>query len=195
TGGVPAQGLCHGRLERARDRRGGADAPAAPGRCAAAPRRPAARGARAAQCQAAPRRRLRPFFARGGMDADGRGRGRVSARERPFTVPPDTVRNQRAASDPRASAWVAANAGSGKTFVLTQRVLRLLLDGAAPGSILCLTYTKAAAAEMRHRVSVELGRWARMDDAALMAALDGLTGTQPDAEALARARTLFAHAL
>jgi len=129
------------------------------------------------------------------MDADGRGRGRVSARERPFTVPPDTVRNQRAASDPRASAWVAANAGSGKTFVLTQRVLRLLLDGAAPGSILCLTYTKAAAAEMRHRVSVELGRWARMDDAALAEVLFDLTGTRAEPDDLARARTLFAHAL
>ncbi len=55
-----------------------------------------------------------------------------------------------------------ANAGSGKTHVLTQRVLRLLLANVAPQSILCLTYTKAAAAEMRRRVSKLLAGWATM---------------------------------
>ena len=66
--------------------------------------------------------------------------------------PFNTVASQAKASDPALSIWVEANAGSGKTFVLTNRVLRLLLDGVKPQSILCLTYTKAAAAEMRKRV-------------------------------------------
>ena len=69
------------------------------------------------------------------------------------------------AADPASSVWVAANAGSGKTHVLTQRVLRLLLSGVAPDSILCLTYTKAAAAVMRDRVATSLGRWAVLDEA------------------------------
>ena len=66
-----------------------------------------------------------------------------------LTIPASTQRFQALSADPRQSIWVGANAGSGKTFVLTQRVLRLLLSGAQPQSILCLTYTKAAAAEMR----------------------------------------------
>ena len=66
---------------------------------------------------------------------------------------PDTVRDvQIAASDPNVSAWVAANAGSGKTHVLAQRVIRLLLSGAEPARILCITFTKAAAANMANRV-------------------------------------------
>ena len=74
---------------------------------------------------------------------------------------------QRRAADPAASIWVAANAGSGKTHVLTERVLRLLLSGVKPESILCLTYTKAAAAEMRERVARRLAEWALADDADL----------------------------
>ena len=70
----------------------------------------------------------------------------------------DTRTRQRNASDPGVSAWVSANAGSGKTTVLRNRVLRLLLAGADPGSILCLTFTKAAAAEMSNRVFGELAR-------------------------------------
>ena len=73
-----------------------------------------------------------------------------------------TQANQWAASDPAASAWVVANAGSGKTHVLTQRVVRLLLDGADPGSILCLTFTKAAAAEMSRRIFGLLADWATL---------------------------------
>jgi ATP-dependent helicase/nuclease subunit A len=74
-----------------------------------------------------------------------------------------TRRNQRDASDPRASAWVIANAGSGKTHVLTQRVIRLLLAGTDPAAILCLTFTKIAAAEMSRRVFGTLAKWAMLD--------------------------------
>ena len=75
------------------------------------------------------------------------------------------------AADPAASTWVSANAGSGKTRVLTDRVARLLLAGTEPQQILCLTYTKAAAAEMQNRLFRTLGGWAMLDDAALRAAL------------------------
>ena len=74
----------------------------------------------------------------------------------------DIARTRRAqldAADPRASVWVSANAGTGKTHVLTQRVLRLLLAGTKPERILCLTYTKAAAAEMSKRVFDTLAQW------------------------------------
>ena len=69
---------------------------------------------------------------------------------------------QRAASDPRVSAFVAASAGSGKTKLLTDRLLRLMLAGTAPEKILCLTYTKAAAAEMTIRLNRRLGEWVVM---------------------------------
>jgi ATP-dependent helicase/nuclease subunit A len=104
---------------------------------------------------------------------------------------------QRLAADPARSAWVSANAGSGKTRVLTDRVARLLLAGAPPQRILCLTYTKAAAAEMTARLSKTLGGWALTDDAALAASLREVAG--PDAaltpDTLAEARRLFAQAL
>ena len=67
-------------------------------------------------------------------------------------LPPEHDANQRRASDPAASAWVSASAGTGKTAVLVRRALRLLLAGSAPESILCLTYTKTAAAEMQNRL-------------------------------------------
>ncbi|PPD03606.1 MAG: hypothetical protein CTY30_12760, partial [Methylocystis sp.] len=73
-----------------------------------------------------------------------------------------TIRRQQTASDPFTSAWVSAHAGSGKTHVLAQRVLRLLLAGARPSQILCLTYTKAAAANMGSRVFEALARWATL---------------------------------
>ena len=73
--------------------------------------------------------------------------------------------SQRRATTPGHSAWVEANAGTGKTKVLTDRVTRLLLDGVKPERILCLTFTKAAAAEMRNRLAGQLGRWAMMTDA------------------------------
>ena len=75
----------------------------------------------------------------------------------------------RRASDPRThSVWVDASAGTGKTTVLTGRVLRLLLDGAAPDKILCITFTRAAAAEMANRIIERLGEWAVMEDEALV---------------------------
>ena len=67
---------------------------------------------------------------------------------------------QRRATTPEHSAWVEANAGTGKTKVLTDRVTRLLLAGVLPERVLCLTFTKAAAAEMRNRLAAQLGRWA-----------------------------------
>ena len=80
---------------------------------------------------------------------------------------------QRRATTPDHSAWVEANAGTGKTKVLTDRVTRLLLDGVKPERILCLTFTKAAAAEMRNRLAHQLGRWALADEVILD---DGIAG-------------------
>ncbi len=106
-----------------------------------------------------------------------------------------TTRQQMLASDPRRSAWVSANAGSGKTHVLSQRVVRLLLSGSRPSAILCLTYTKAAASEMANRVFDRLAGWTRLDDAALAEEIRSLEGTMPDAGRLTFARQLFARAL
>lgn len=100
------------------------------------------------------------------------------------------------AAEPRASSWIAANAGSGKTRVLTDRVARLLLGGVEPQHILCLTYTKAAAAEMQNRLFRTLGEWAMKPDEALRQALRALGEEGALAtEELARARRLFARAL
>ncbi len=102
---------------------------------------------------------------------------------------------QHDASDPGASVWVAASAGTGKTKVLTDRVLRLLLGGTAPERILCLTFTRAAAAEMALRISSELARWTVADDDALGASLAALTGGPPRRGTLDLARRLFATVL
>ncbi|MEO1493229.1 MAG: double-strand break repair helicase AddA [Pseudomonadota bacterium] len=104
---------------------------------------------------------------------------------------------QQTATDPAESNWVGANAGSGKTHVLTQRVARLLLAGVEPEKILCLTYTKAAASEMQTRLFRMLGGWAMADRAELRQILSdlGSGGTAPTAEDLAIARRLFARAL
>ncbi len=102
------------------------------------------------------------------------------------------ITGRRRASDPKVSAWVDASAGTGKTTVLTDRVLRLLLDGASPDRILCITFTRAAAAEMSNRIIERLGRWAVRDDAELVHELYELTGERPDAAVQTRARTLFA---
>ncbi len=101
---------------------------------------------------------------------------------------------QRRAADPAGSVWVAANAGSGKTRVLTERVARLLLEGAPPQKILCLTYTKAAAAEMQSRLFGMLGGWAMMEEGALRMQLSALTGGEISID-LDQARRLFAEAL
>ncbi|MFN3613469.1 MAG: double-strand break repair helicase AddA [Rubrimonas sp.] len=105
--------------------------------------------------------------------------------------------SQRRAANPATSVWTSANAGSGKTRVLTDRVARLLLAGARPERILCLTYTKAAAAEMTARLSRMLGGWALMEDDPLRAQLTALDGgaTALAPERLADARRLFAQAL
>ena len=103
---------------------------------------------------------------------------------------------QRRAADPRSSVWVTANAGTGKTRVLADRVLRLLLEGNDPEGILCLTFTKAAAAEMTARIEERLAAWATMaDDADLAAELLALTGAPAGQDRLDRARRLFAHVL
>ena len=105
----------------------------------------------------------------------------------------DATRRQIAAADPARSTWLAANAGSGKTRVLTDRVARLLLSNVSPQRILCLTYTKAAAAEMQNRLFKRLGDWAMLDDSALRAQLATL-GAPADVD-LPNARTLFARAI
>ena len=110
-------------------------------------------------------------------------------------VIPDAVRFAQArASDPAASAFVSANAGSGKTHVLAQRVVRLLLDGVDPGRILCITFTKAAAANMAKRVFDTLGAWTKLDDEALDKAITG-SGIATGAATRTLARRLFARAL
>lgn len=110
-------------------------------------------------------------------------------------IPFDTSAHQTRAADPAWSIWVSANAGSGKTFVLTRRVLRLLLAGVAPETVLCLTYTKAAAAEMRRRVAGELAKWALLEDAELDIELAKVEGPDFAPALRERARTLFAKAL
>jgi len=100
------------------------------------------------------------------------------------------------AARPNASTWLAANAGSGKTRVLTDRVARLLLSGVEPQHILCLTYTKAAASEMQNRLFLRLGAWAMRADVELAGELRELGAENTtDADNLAQARTLFARAL
>lgn len=106
-----------------------------------------------------------------------------------------TTIQQGIASDPGRSAWVSANAGSGKTHVLTQRVMRLLLSGARPSAILCLTYTKAAASEMSNRVFQRLSEWATIGENDLRRRLAEIEGREPDSLRLAEARRLFARAL
>ncbi|MGA7808922.1 double-strand break repair helicase AddA [Bradyrhizobium sp.] len=109
---------------------------------------------------------------------------------------PDLVRaTQARASNPAASAFVSANAGSGKTHVLVQRVIRLLLDGVAPEKILCITFTKAAAANMAERVFTTLGHWVTLDDAALDDAIRDVGIAQPTHRLRKIARELFASAL
>ncbi|WP_170570857.1 double-strand break repair helicase AddA [Ruegeria atlantica] len=108
----------------------------------------------------------------------------------------DATERQVQAARPDASTWLAANAGSGKTRVLTDRVARLLLNGVQPQHILCLTYTKAAASEMQNRLFKRLGKWAMLDNNELEAELVelGVTGAI-DPDRLAQARTLFARAI
>lgn len=115
----------------------------------------------------------------------------------------EATRNQNLAASPETTAWVTANAGSGKTKVLIDRVARLLLGGAQPDAVLCITYTKAAAAEMKDRLFARLGGWSTMADDKLALELSKLNNDgvrdEPlerfDAKRLRQARALFAKAL
>src|SRR5262249_54222186 len=102
---------------------------------------------------------------------------------------------QRVVADPDVSAWVAANAGSGKTHVLAQRVINLLLLGVQPEKILCITFTKAAAANMAKRVFDTLAEWTTLEDRALDDAIRARSNMTPDPARRALARRLFARAL
>src|SRR6185437_6923732 len=120
-----------------------------------------------------------------------RGARRMSAR-----VIPDLVRQrQTEASNPQVSAFVAANAGAGKTHVLALRVIRLLLAGTDPMKILCITFTKAAAANMAARVFDTLSHWIALDDDALDREMRAIGETAIGPARRARARRLFAAAL
>src|ERR1700751_424811 len=103
----------------------------------------------------------------------------------------DAQSAQRQAAAPGASAWVAASAGTGKTKVLTDRLLGLMLDGGDPARVLCLTFTRAAAAEMANRLNERLAEWATLPQGALSHELEELTGRCPEAATMARARQLF----
>ncbi len=108
----------------------------------------------------------------------------------------DATRAQVLAADPAQSTWLSANAGSGKTRVLIDRVARLLLGGTEPQKILCLTYTKAAASEMQNRLFQRLGKWAMLEEEKLRQELRDLGAEGPiSADTLARARRLFARAI
>ena len=110
-------------------------------------------------------------------------------------IPPDVSRVQIDAADPDFSAFVSANAGSGKTYVLAQRVINLLLRGVDPAKILCITFTKTAAANMANEVFKRLASWTALDDAAIDEQIRLSTGKTPNAGERARARRLFASAL
>jgi ATP-dependent helicase/nuclease subunit A len=107
--------------------------------------------------------------------------------KKPFTP----TRQQTDAADPKRSVWVTANAGSGKTHVLVERVIRLLLDGAEPASILCITFTKAAATEMATRLYDRLSTWTAFDDERLANELSRIGISNPQLEHLIKARQLF----
>lgn len=108
---------------------------------------------------------------------------------------PSMTYDQARATHPKISAWVGASAGTGKTHVLTARVLRLMLTGTRPENVVCLTFTKAAAAEMKNRIFAELGRWTTLSDAELCAVIAARVDEQAGPEMLALARKLFARVL
>ncbi len=112
-----------------------------------------------------------------------------------MTADLDPIAAQQPAANPEASVWVAASAGTGKTKVLTDRVLSLMLHGTPPERILCLTFTKAAAAEMANRIHRRLGDWAICDDAKLLSELSDLIGHAPIEDMRLTARRLFARVL
>src|SRR5262249_59690362 len=119
-------------------------------------------------------------------------RGRRMSKSR--VIPSAVTELQIEASDPACSAFVAANAGSGKTHVLAQRVIRLLLSGVDPARILCITFTKAAAANMANRVFDTLAKWTTLDDENLDKAIRAISNVRPNAAVRARARRVVAAA-
>ena len=108
---------------------------------------------------------------------------------------PDQIAGQIIAADPTQSVWVGANAGTGKTRVLITRILRLLLEGVPATRILCLTFTKAAAAEMANRLSHQLGAWAFIPNDELISELTQMIGRKPELSVVRTARQLFAQTL
>ena len=108
---------------------------------------------------------------------------------------PDQIAGQIIAADPTQSVWVGANAGTGKTRVLITRILRLLLEGVPATQILCLTFTKAAAAEMANRLSHQLGAWAFIPNDELISELTQMIGRKPELSVIRTARQLFAQIL
>ena len=102
---------------------------------------------------------------------------------------------QLRASNPFDSVWVSASAGTGKTKVLTDRVLRLLLQVTKPEKLLCLTFTKAAAAEMKNRINAVLKEWAICDENKLQNEIEVLTQETPEIEVIQKARSLFSNVL
>ncbi|MGR3792671.1 double-strand break repair helicase AddA [Vannielia sp. SX4] len=112
-----------------------------------------------------------------------------------MTAPNEATAAQIKAAQPELSTWLSANAGSGKTRVLTDRVARLLLRDVPPQNILCLTFTKAAAAEMQNRLFSRLGEWSMLTDRELADALSTVGEDTSDANRLAKARRLFARAI
>jgi ATP-dependent helicase/nuclease subunit A len=116
------------------------------------------------------------------------------------TLTPEGMRKraiavQHMAAEPGESVWVVASAGTGKTSVLTDRCLRLLMAGSRPERLLCLTFTKAAAAEMANRIAERLAQWVVMSESGLTGALDDLLGRAPSDEERELARRLFARVL
>lgn len=107
----------------------------------------------------------------------------------------DINKEQRRASNPYSSVWVSASAGSGKTKVLTDRVLNLLLMNGRPERLLCLTFTKTAAAEMANRINDVLKSWVVMPTEKLALEIENLLGEYPEDDLIERARKLFAMAL
>jgi ATP-dependent helicase/nuclease subunit A len=99
------------------------------------------------------------------------------------------------ASNPAQSVWVAANAGSGKTHVLVDRVIRLMLAGSEPAKILCLTFTKAAAAEMANRLFERLSAWIALNDEQLYKFISAIGHAKASHLDLVRARKLFTLAM
>src|ERR1700726_3815634 len=110
-------------------------------------------------------------------------------------IPADTRGKQHQASNPNQSVWVSANAGSGKTHVLASRVTRLLLQGVAPSRILCVTFTKAAAANMAARVFDTLALWTQLSGDELCAQVVSTGAPMPGGQELTAARKLFARTI